>query len=463
MYLADTIVAPATPPGSGAVAIVRLSGPRAIEIALELWRPLRAGAAARAARVLRLGEIRDPASGAPIDRALLAIFPAPNSFTGEHVAELQCHGGRYLVRRIVALAAGRGARPAEPGEFTRRAFLNGRVDLTEAEAIADLVSARGDAALGQALEHLSGALVRRVEGLRHQTIALRARLEAEIDFADEDISLPSRADFTRAIDALGADLRALLDTFRRGRIVRDGARAAIIGKPNAGKSSLLNLLLGSDRAIVTPIPGATRDVIEEAVALGPIPLILADTAGLRPGADPVESIGIERARRAAASADLLIAVFDGSRPFDSDDAEVIALAAGRRGLALLNKRDLPPRLAAEELRARGLTLPVTDFCALADDQLDALRARLAELVATLAGDPDPDFARVTISRERHRAALDSALAALAEARASAVAAMPPEIVAVDIAAAAEALGAITGVVATEDILDLIFREFCIGK
>lgn len=463
MYVADTIVAPATPPGSGAVAIVRLSGPRAIEIARLLWRPLRGEAALAPPRELRLGEVRDPKTGAAVDRAMLAVFPAPRSLTGEDVAELQCHGGRYLVRRIVALAADAGARPAEPGEFTRRAYLNGRIDLTEAEAIADLVDARGDAALAQALAQLSGALAARVAGLRAQLIALRARLEAEIDFSDEDLNLPPRADFARAAGALAADLRALIDTFRRGRIVRDGARAAIIGKPNAGKSSLLNLLLGSDRAIVTPIPGATRDVIEETVALGPIPLVLADTAGLRAEADPVEKLGIERTRRTAASADLTIAVFDSSRRWEPADDEVIALAARLPGLALLNKSDLPPMLTADELRARGLTLPAMEFCALAGDGLGALRERLTAIVEELADSPNSGDGHVGITRERHRAALETALESLVAASKAASAGMPPEIVAVDIIAATDALDAITGAVTTEDVLDLIFREFCIGK
>ena len=250
MYAADTIVAPATPPGTGAVAIVRLSGPRAIAIARRLWHRLdRAQPTARAPidasplvpRRLYLGEIRDPVTDSPIDRAMLAVFPSPRSLTGEDVAELQCHGGAYLVRRVVALATAAGARLAEPGEFSRRAFLNGRIDLTEAEAIADLVAARGEAGLRMALAQMSGALANRVNGLRRQVIAIRAHLEIEIDFADEDIRLPSRDDLVREIDSLTADLADLHDSFARGRIIRDGARAAIIGKPNAGKSSVLNL------------------------------------------------------------------------------------------------------------------------------------------------------------------------------------------------------------------------------
>ena len=467
MYPADTIVAPATPPGTGAIAIVRLSGPRAIAIARDLWHPLaRADFAALAPRRLYLGEIRDPATGVPIDRAMLAVFPAPRSLTGEDVAELNCHGGVYLVRRVIALATAAGARLAEPGEFSRRAFLNGRIDLTEAEATADLVAARGDAALAMALAQLSGALAARVTNLRRQVIAIRAHLEAEIDFAAEDLRLPSRDDIVRDLDALTADLTALHASFARGRIIREGARAAIVGKPNAGKSSVLNLLLGADRAIVTPIPGTTRDVIEDSIALGALPVILADTAGLRESADPVERLGIERTRRHAGETELLIAVFDSSRALDSDDAGVIAMCAGRAGVAILNKRDLPPRLSADLLLARGLELPLVELSAMTAAGLPALRDALTRALAELsqgAADTAIGNDKIAISRERHRDALAHALAALAAARLSARSAMPPEIVAVDVMAAADALGSITGAVGAEDVLDALFREFCIGK
>lgn len=485
MYVADTIVAPATPPGTGAVAIVRLSGPRAIEIARRLWHPLASRPANRdlTPRRLYLGEIRDPVIRSPIDRAMLAVFPAPRSLTGEDVAELQCHGGSYLVRRVVALATAAGARIAEPGEFSRRAFFNGRIDLTEAEAIADLVATRGEAGLRMALAQMSGALADRVNGLRRQVIAIRAHLEIEIDFADEDIRLPSRDDLVREIDTLTADLAELHDSFARGRIIREGVRAAIIGKPNAGKSSVLNLLLGADRAIVTPIAGTTRDVIEDAIALGPWHLVVADTAGLRISDDPVERIGIERTRRHAGDADLMIAVFDSSRPLDADDADVVATCAGRRGVAILNKSDLPARLGVEMLLARGLELPLVEISALTAAGLSDLRDRLEGVVSELAGGNPatsvnngdgkeagrggettaPKSEIVAISRERHRDALAHALDSLATARHSALSAMPPEIVAVDVMAAADALGSITGVVGTEDVLDALFREFCVGK
>jgi tRNA modification GTPase len=473
MYLPDTIVAPATPPGQGAVAIVRLSGPRAIEIARTLWHPLRHASAEPGPRSdvsadvrsldrwrLHLGEIRDPQTGTPLDQALCVLIPGPRSLTGEDVAELHCHGGIYLVRRIVALATAAGARIAEPGEFSRRAFLNGRIGLTEAEAVADLVNARGETALRQAIAQLDGALAARVGGLRRQVIALRAHLEAEIDFGDEDLRLPSRNDLAGDLVRLLNDVTLLHDSFARGRIAREGARAAIIGKPNAGKSSVLNLLLGSDRAIVTPIAGTTRDVIEESIQLGGSPLVIEDTAGIRESRDEVERIGIDRARRHACDADLLIPVFDSALSLDPEDIDVIDLCSGRPGVALLNKCDLPQRLAAAALRSRGLGMPIIEFSALTAAGVPEMRAALEHEVAALTDRFGGDG--IAISRERHRAALATARDALETARLN-LAAMPPEIVAVDVALAAEALGAITGEVSTEDVLDAIFREFCIGK
>ncbi len=460
MYAEDTIVAPATPPGKGAVAIVRLSGGHATQIATLLWHPH--SPAALRPRRLALGEIRDPQTDAVIDRAMCVLMPGPASLTGEDVVEFHCHGGPYIVRRVLGLAMAAGARMAEPGEFSRRAFLNGRIDLTEAEAVADLIDVRSESALQQVLAQLSGALAQRVGQLRIGVIAIRAHLEAEIDFADEGLNLPGRKEIAADLARLADDVALLHDSFRRGRLARDGARAAIVGKPNAGKSSLLNLLLGADRAIVTATPGTTRDLIEESVALGPWPLVLQDTAGVREAGDEVERIGIGRTMRSVAEADLLIAVFDSSRPFEDDDARVLALCAGRAGVALLNKADLnPTALAPADLLERGLGMPVLRFSALNADGTPALRDELARAVEALAaGGPDDG---VAISRERHREALAKALEAIGSARASALSGMPPEIVAVDAAAAAEALGALTGEVGTEDVLDAVFREFCIGK
>jgi len=459
MYVQDTIVAPATPPGAGAVAIIRLSGPAAIEILRSIWRPARADVLKP--RHLYIGDIRDPSTGAAVDRALAVVMPAPRSLTGEDVAEVHCHGGPFLVRRILGLAKGCGARMAEAGEFSRRAFLNGRIDLTAAEAVADLVAARGESALTQALSHLSGALKERVAGLRERLIAIAAHLEAEIDFSDEDIALPSREEIAHRIAALRQDIAMLHDSFARGWLMRTGARAAIIGKPNAGKSSVLNLLLGVERAIVTPIPGTTRDVIEDTIHVGAYPLVIQDTAGLRSGADQIERIGIERTLAHAEEADVLIAVFDSSTALTSEDLRVIELCRGRTGVALLNKSDLPWAIDAIDLRAQGLAMPALRVSALRGDGFDALRQELAAMVDALAGGNRGDT--VAISRERHRDALARALVALESAHRSTLCAMPPEIVAVDIGIAADALASISGQVTSEDVLDAIFREFCIGK
>ena len=415
--------------------------------------------------MMRLGDVIDPATGARIDRALAFVMPQPASLTGEDVAEIQCHGGQFIVRRIVAIAVAAGARVAEPGEFTRRAFLNGRIDLAEAEAVADLVAARSDSALANALSQLTGALSARVAEMRAKVIAIRAHLEVEIDFSDEDIRLPSRREVAAEIERLLADVALLHDSFARGLLIREGVRATIIGKPNAGKSSLLNLLLGADRAIVTAIAGTTRDVIEDSVQLGPYALVLNDTAGVRESADDVERIGIERTLRSARDADLLIAMFDSSRPLESSDLDVIrADASNRPGLAILNKRDLPAAISADDLRRHGLTLPILPFSAINVEEAATLRAELTRAIAALVDPSAPTTDdQIAISRERHRDALAMALEALKNAHSSALSLMPPEIVAVDIMAAASALGAITGEVSGEDILDAIFRDFCIGK
>jgi len=463
VYVEDTIVAPVTPPGTGAVAIIRLSGPQAIRILREIWRPIRPRATFRP-HTLYLGEVINPASGAIVDRALGVVMPAPQSLTGESVAELHCHGGAYLVRRVTALAMAHGARMAEPGEFSRRAFLNGRLDLTAAEAIADLIAARSDNALEQAITQLGGALAERVGRLRANVIGIRAHLEAEIDFADEDVDLPSRESIAASIATLAADIRLLHDSFARGRLMRDGVRAAIVGKPNVGKSSLLNLLLGAERAIVSPLPGTTRDVIEDSISLGPYVLVLQDTAGVRDGAEEVERIGVERTLKHAAEAELVLAVFDSSRALEAEDLRVIELCRGRRGVALLNKRDLPPALGCESLRE--IAMPVLPFSALKAEGVEALRNELTSAVEELAGQgsgPGAANGGIAISRERHRQALGTALEALENARRGALSAVPPELIAVDVGIAADALGVITGVVGTEDVLDAIFRQFCIGK
>jgi tRNA modification GTPase len=459
MYVEDTIVAAATPAGTGAVAIIRLSGPKTMKILRAIWRPLTD--AALKPRRFYLGDVIDPDSHAHIDRAMAVLFPKPHSLTGEDVAELQCHGGSYLVRRISGLAMRLGARMAEPGEFTRRAFLNGRIDLTEAEAVADLVEARSESALRQAISHMTGALAEKLSGLRRELISIRAHLEAEIDFSDEGIKLPSRSEIASSIERLSDNVAILHESYARGRLMREGARVAIVGKPNVGKSSVMNLLLGIDRAIVTAIPGTTRDIIEDSIQVGPYPLVLQDTAGIRESFDEVEKIGIERSRRSLEDADLVLAVFDSSQPMSEEDVAIARHACGRVGIALLNKNDLPPQVQADDLRAVGVELPILSFSALRADRIGNLKCELLRVLESLRGPGNGE--EVAISRERHRDALAHALEALAAAKQSALQSMPPEIIAVDVTLAADALGQITGEVHTEDVLDAVFREFCIGK
>jgi tRNA modification GTPase len=393
---------------------------------------------------------------------MAVVFHGPRSLTGEDVAELHCHGGIYLVRRVIGLALDLGARMAEPGEFTRRAFLNGRIDLTAAEAIADLVDARGDRALALALSQMAGALAERVTALRAGLIAIRANLEAEIDFSDEDIALPPRAGMIARLERVLADVATLRDSFERGRLTRSGARAAIIGKPNTGKSSILNLMLGAERAIVTSIPGTTRDVIEESISIGGYPVVIQDTAGMRETEDPIERIGVSRSIDRAAEADLLIAVFDSARPLDSDDQAVAAIMAKQPAVAVLNKSDLPAVVDAPALAGIGIGAPVVGLSAITGSGIENLLKEISARIEKLA-EGATDGAGIAISRERHRAALDHAASALNAAIGSARAGMPPEIIAVDVVLAGDWLGAITGDVSTEDVLDALFREFCIGK
>jgi len=459
MYIEDTIVAPATAPGTGAVAIIRLSGPKSAAILKAIWRPIANGSLGP--RRLYLGDVVDPVTNSHIDRAMAVFFPKPQSLTGEDVAELQCHGGSYLVRRITGIATSLGARMAEPGEFTRRAFLNGCIDLTEAEAVADLVEARGESALQQAISHLTGALAEKLGGLRRELISIRAHLEAEIDFSDEGIKLPSRSEIASSIERLTRDVAILHESYARGRLMREGAHVAIVGKPNVGKSSILNLLLGTDRAIVTAIPGTTRDVIEDSIQIGGYPVVLQDTAGIRESFDEVEKIGIQRSERSLKDADLVIAVFDSSAPLADEDVAIAHHVRGRVGIALLNKNDLPIKVGTDDLRAIEVEIPVLSFSALHADGVENLKCELLRAIETLRGPYQGE--EVAISRERHRDALARALEALSAAKHSALQSMPPEIIAVDVTLAADALGQITGEVHTEDVLDAVFREFCIGK
>ncbi len=455
MYAADTIVAIATPPGRGGIGIVRLSGPAACGIAAQVFRPRRLRGRPASHRMYA-GEVVE-GSGEPIDEALAVYMYAPHSYTGEDVVELHCHGSPVVLRRVVRRCCAAGARVAEPGEFTKRAFLNGRIDLVQAEAVAEIVHARTEAAARTGLRHLSGQLSAELAALREALVAAKAHAEAWIDFAEDEVEVTPEA-LEAELRAIAARIDALLASYERGRLVREGLHLAIVGKPNVGKSSLLNALAGADRAIVTEVPGTTRDVIEESVEIGGVEVVLSDTAGLREEAGHVERLGIERARRRAAEADGVLVVLDRSQPLAEEDWAVIAAMEGQPGLIVANKCDLPPRWEPRCALA-GLPKKAVEVSARTGAGLVELQQAVVELFQL--AEVDPELPLLTLVR--HREALAQARDSLGLAIEGLTLNQPIDLVAVDLQSAVEHIGSITGAVVVDEVLDRIFREFCIGK
>ncbi|MFT0745896.1 tRNA uridine-5-carboxymethylaminomethyl(34) synthesis GTPase MnmE [Synechococcus sp. RC10B2] len=451
----DTIAAIATPPGEGGIGIVRVSGEQAFPIAERLFRR-RGGSKPLQSHRAYFGVIVDPAAGETLDRALLLPFRAPRSYTGEDVAEFHCHGSPYLLRRVLELVWREGARPAEPGEFTLRAFLNGKLDLAQAEAVADLIRARSEAQLRSALALHEGRLSQQVHALGDELLRLLATVEAHIDFSEEIGELDPHT-LIHDLQSLLQRLDALLEGAQAGRILREGARVAIVGRPNVGKSSLLNALLGEERAITTEIPGTTRDTLEESLIVGGVPLVILDTAGLRESADVVEQMGVERARRAAERADLILLVYDLTAPdWDADRALLESLPPHTPKLLVGNKVDAAPK---RQQHARSVFPNSVFISALTGTGLDALQeAILTALEVQRVGEETP-----TLTHQRHIQAVAEAKRALEQTREALRQGYPPDLIAVDLRAAWLALGAITGETADETLVQRIFRDFCIGK
>jgi len=465
--LNDTICAIATPVGEGGVGIVRISGEKAIDVASGLV-ALRSGLpfASAASHVLHHADILDSTDSrrrTRLDDALVAVMRGPKSYTGEDVVELQCHGGMLILQTICEALVRAGARLAEPGEFTKRAFLNGRLDLAQAEAVLDTIRAKTAGSLRIAQEQLRGELSHEIDAVRETLIGLLAHVEAGIDFVEEDIAFIPTAELTAGLQRAHEVVSRLLAHSREGRILREGVTAAIIGRPNVGKSSLLNALLKTDRAIVTPIPGTTRDVLEEVLNIRGIPVRLLDTAGIRETADPVEQEGVRRSRAAQEQADLVLVVLDGSAPLTEEDRALLQEArpsGDQKRLVVVNKMDLLGRVDPARLPSDGPDCAVVQISAKTGAGLDDLRDQIRALLLR------PDFeARETVlvTHLRHQTALQRTLDALTAALASADTKAAGELIAMDLRAAIDALGEITGAVSTDDILDRIFKEFCIGK
>ncbi len=440
----STIAAIATPTGVGALSVIRISGPQAHAV-------LKAATGrdvSLAPRVATLVHVR-AANGETLDECMATCFCEPASYTGEDVAELTCHGGMLVTQRVLERLFACGARPAEPGEFSRRAFENGKIDLTAAEAVMDIINAGSDLALRAAQSQLSGSISRPVQAAIDSLLTLAAHVEAYIDFPEEDISPQTLSEMQTSLRSVEESLTRLAATADSGRLLREGVRTAIVGAPNAGKSSLLNRLLGYDRAIVSPVPGTTRDTVEESISLGGMLLRLIDTAGLRNSTDSVEQAGVERTHQTLQSADLVLEVQDATAPLDDLPDHVPDHVPH---LVLLNKCDLPEH--ASRRNQSGIRIS-----ALTGVGIPELHRAITSLIAPQSGEYDTSVAINT----RHLHALRTALSSLHAAATGLAQQALPELVAIDLRAALDALGAITGKVDTEDLLSRIFSTFCLGK
>ena len=456
MFDDDTIAAIATPLGEGGLAVIRISGPETLAVAERSFVPVgkssrKPGAAAT--HTIHYGKIvRD---GKHIDEVLLAVMRAPRTFTREDVVEITCHGGLLPAKLVLDTVLANGARLAQAGEFTKRAFLNGRLDLTQAEAVADVIHSRTELALSAANEQLAGKLSQRINQLRDDLLNTLAHVEAHIDFPDEDIAPDTKAQLIGRLERGVAFMEELLRTANEGQILRRGIRAAIVGRPNAGKSSLLNQLLGRDRAIVSPIPGTTRDTIEETANVRGLPVVFIDTAGLREAADELESEGIRRSHESLAAAEFILHVLDASEPLTPADEKYLAEFADKERILVRNKTDLPARLHLLKSAA-----PVVDVCCVTGQGIESLKDAIKALV--WAGEIKSEMLEVMIN-SRHQEALSRTRAATLRTLEALRASVTLELVALDLHVAVNAVGEIVGKTSTEDLLDSIFSQFCIGK
>ena len=456
MFLDDTIAAIGTPLGEGALAVIRLSGKDACAIADKVFVP--GGKSAKRisdapTHTLQYGRVAR--NDRTIDEVLAAVMRAPRTFTREDVVEFTCHGGVLTAKMVLDAVLAGGARMAEPGEFTKRAFLNGRIDLAQAEAVADLIAARTELAVTAANEQLAGKLSQRINDVRDQMMLTLAHIEAHIDFPEEDIAPDTHEQLLERLRSASAFMDELLRTANEGQVLRRGIRAAIIGRPNAGKSSLLNQLLGHDRAIVSAIPGTTRDTIEETANIRGIPVVFIDTAGLREAGDELEAEGIRRSRTSLERAELILHVLDNSEPLTEADRDYLNEFAAKKRIIVRNKADLPRRLELPPLEAPAVEVSCTTGAG-----LELLKDGIRQLV--WSGEIRADMLQVMIN-SRHQDALRRAREATENTIQALVDGQTLEIAAMELRIATNAIGEIVGKTTTEDLLDSIFSQFCIGK
>ena len=462
MFTDDTIAAISTPLGEGGIGIVRLSGKNSIEIAENIFSsPKKRTLQNMKSSSIIYGHIHNPSTGEKIDEVLVTVMKSPHSYTKEDVVEINCHGGMNTLRKTLELVLRQGARLADPGEFTRRAFINGRIDLSQAEAILDLIRSKTDESRRIAIEQLHGGLSEKITALRDRLMAICVNVEAYIDFPEDEIETASKQDLFLSMKDIGRDIETLLKTYDEAKFFREGLSTAIVGRPNVGKSSLLNALLQKDRAIVTDIPGTTRDVIEEYLNIKGLPLRIMDTAGIRDVKDIAEKEGVRRSLRSIENADLVIAIFDQSEPLRDEDFDVMERIKNKTALAVLNKCDHPEAFSQESfssfIRHPSSSLRIS---ATRGDGLEELKEAIFN---SCLKDWKEEREGVVVTNLRHKTSIENALESLHRASQALTENQPVEIIAIELRQSLDKLGEIVGAVTTEDILNRIFNDFCIGK
>jgi tRNA modification GTPase len=479
MYSEETIAAVSTPPGIGAIGIVRVSGKKAVKLVDHIFKGKNKKKLNKVtSHTVHFGSVMEPFPAREnnrrstkkhdpcariIDDVLVTVMRAPNSYTGEDLVEISCHGGPVVLAKILDLIFTQGAKPALPGEFTKRAFLNGRLDLVQAESVCDIINAKTETSLKIAIDQLHGHLSSTLNKIKDKLVSILAILEATLDYPEEDIPTVSRKQITGDIENIKSIISGLLATAKSGKIFREGLSLAIIGKPNTGKSTLLNTLLKEDKAIVTPIPGTTRDVIEDWLNIDGVPIKIMDTAGIKTTRNPVEKIGIERTKKAIETADLVLAVIDLSSELTKEDKYIAGLIEGKKHIVVGNKMDLVPLVKEKDIQkmfSRSAYYPLIKISALKDTGIKHLH----QVIHKLAPGPRTNYSEsILVTNIRHKDALNRALTALENAQRACKDKVFYELIALDVRLALKAVGEVTGQIANEQILEQIFSKFCIGK
>lgn len=460
MFDADTIVAISTPPGEGGIGIVRMSGEKSIDIIKEIFvLPSGKEISEIKDRYFYYGKIVDVA-GEPLDEVLMVCMRGPRSYTREDIVEIHCHGGMIPIRKILELIISHGARLAEPGEFTKRAFLNGRLDLVQAEAVADLIRAKSDEAARSSLRQMEGSLSRKLKDIRERLLDLIAHIEVTIDYPEEDIDEIIGKEIAGVLDEVLSEMKRLIDSANTGKLIRQGIKTVIVGKPNVGKSSLLNALVRENRAIVTHIPGTTRDIIEEYISIRGIQVNIIDTAGIRETEDVVEKIGVERTKKNIDEADLIIAMFDASVPFEKEDEEILGRIKDKKVLVIVNKTDLPNLLDIEKIKSTIPDGDIIETSLIKGEGVEEIENYIYNMVysgnVTVSDEP-------MVTNIRHENLLKSSYKHLLDAKNALEHGVPLDLISIDIRSSLDDIGVITGEFVTDDIVDRIFSNFCVGK